>query len=344
VIGAAGALGQRVLAQLVADGDVRRAVALDARPLTAGHAKIEAHLVDVNGEDVRPFLAGADTVVHLPLEGNGRARRGAASPVVEATRRVTAAAAEEGVDHVVALSSATVYGAWPNNPLPLTEEAPLRPNPGFAFAVERAQAEYVLTEWAAAREGRVAGVVRPCTSLGAQTAAVASALAASSGIHRPEEEPPWQFLHVDDLAAAVEAVRRARLDGPVNAAPDGWVAGDTVRRLDGRTSTLSFPRPVARSLARLRWRFQRGPIPAGLEPLTLHPWLVANDRLKAAGWRPRYTNEQAFVAGTQARWWTMLTPKRKQELALGGVGLLVTTATAGSVAGLRRALSGARRA
>jgi hypothetical protein len=53
--------------------------------------------------------------------------------------------------------------------------------------------------------------------------------------------------------------------------------------------------------------------------------LVSNGRLRNAGWNPTVTNEQAFVEGTDAKWWTMLTPKRKQELALGAMtlGLIV---------------------
>jgi hypothetical protein len=41
--------------------------------------------------------------------------------------------------------------------------------------------------------------------------------------------------------------------------------------------------------------------------------------LRAEGWEPTVTNEQAFVEGTDAKWWTMLTPKRRQELALGAM-------------------------
>ncbi|CAB4544187.1 unannotated protein [freshwater metagenome] len=44
---------------------------------------------------------------------------------------------------------------------------------------------------------------------------------------------------------------------------------------------------------------------------------MSNGRLRAEGWVPTVTNEQAFVEGTNAKWWTMLTPKRKQEISLG---------------------------
>ena len=37
--------------------------------------------------------------------------------------------------------------------------------------------------------------------------------------------------------------------------------------------------------------------------------------MKAQGWHPTVTNEQAYVEGTESHWWTMVTPKRRQELA-----------------------------
>ena len=112
---------------------------------------------------------------------------------------------------------------------------------------------------------------------------------------------------------------RDRLDGVYNVAPDGWVAGERVRALAGAVPRLKLPDRVSEVVTNLRWRFQRGPIPPGLRGYTRWPWLVANDKLKAAGWRPTVTNEQAYVEGTEAKWWTMVSPKRRQELALGGM-------------------------
>jgi hypothetical protein len=116
-----------------------------------------------------------------------------------------------------------------------------------------------------------------------------------------------------------------------------------VRALAGARPRLRMPAVVATRLAVLRWRFQRGPIPPGMLPFAAQPWLIANDRLKAAGWRPRRTSEQAYVAGTEAKWWTLLTPQRKQELSLGALAAVL--ALAGTVAAVvtRRALRRSRR-
>ena len=64
------------------------------------------------------------------------------------------------------LSSATVYGAWPDNQIPLTEDSPLRPNPEFAYAVGKAEAERALAEWAEDHPETKVAVLRPAVTVG----------------------------------------------------------------------------------------------------------------------------------------------------------------------------------
>jgi nucleoside-diphosphate-sugar epimerase len=151
-----------------------------------------------------------------------------------------------------------------------------------------------------------------------------------------EDDPPSQYVHLDDLAAAIVISIQQRLDGVFNVAPDGWIAGERVRALSGEGLRLPLPERASEVLSSLRWRFQRGPIPPGLRSYTHEAWVVSNGRLVAEGWRPTVTNEQAYVEGTEARWWTMISPKRRQELALGaGAGLISIVAIIGVVVGRR---------
>lgn len=240
--------------------------------------------------------------------------------------------------HVVLVSSAMVYGAWANNPVPLTEEAALRPDVEFAYARQLGAVEQVVDDWRRARPDRTAAVLRPAVSMAADgTSRVANALAAGMGQRMGEADPPAQFLHLDDLASAVMVAIEQRLDGVYNVAPDGWIAGERVRALAGAVPKVKLPDRVNEVVINLRWRFQRGPIPPGLRSYTRWPWLVANDKLKATGWRPTVTNEQAYVEGTEAKWWTMISPKRRQELSLGGLALLLLTAVLVVVKFVRRA-------
>ncbi|MEO6126437.1 MAG: NAD-dependent epimerase/dehydratase family protein [Ilumatobacteraceae bacterium] len=271
-------------------------------------------------EVASPLDAGRiDIAVHLAAgDHDTRARR--RESVTKGAASLLEAARARDVRHIVLLSSAMVYGAWANNPVPLTEDAALRPDLDFVFARQLASVEQMVDDWRTSAPGRTATVLRPVISMAADgTSSLARALAAGLGQRSGEDDPGAQFVHLDDLAAAVLIATERRLDGVFNVAPDGWVASDRVRALAGSAPKVKLPARVAEVVTRIRWQFQRGPIPPGLRSYTHSPWLVANDRLKQQGWRPLVTNEQAYVEGTEAKWWTMITPKRKQELALGGM-------------------------
>ncbi len=278
----------------------------DGGPTSVGHIAIAVHL-----------SAG---------DHDTRARRG--ESVTSGAASMLELAQAHGVEHIVVVSSAMVYGAWANNPVPLTEDAALRPDLDFVFARQLAAVEQMIDDWRTGAPGRTATVLRPVISMAADgTSSLARALAAGMGQRSGEEDPGAQFLHLDDLASAILLATEQRLDGVFNVAPDGWVDGERVRALAGSTPKIKLPDRASEVVSRIRWRFQRGPIPPGLRSYTKSPWLVANDRLKAAGWQPENSNEQAYVEGTEAKWWTMVTPKRKQELSLGamagaGVGLI----------------------
>ena len=49
-----------------------------------------------------------------------------------------------GVKKIVRPSSSAIYGAWANNPVPLTEDAPLRPSPSYLPAIVDAECERLL--------------------------------------------------------------------------------------------------------------------------------------------------------------------------------------------------------
>ena len=317
--GADSALGERVRRLL--EDDETTVVVLDrsqpAEPTDPARAS--------NGSEPSELPDVADVVVDLGTSDYDRRaeRRESASEFITSS---LAAADRFSADQIVFVSSALVYGAAPNNPKPLTEDAVLRPDVEFVFARQLASAEELVDEWRRAHAGRATCVLRPALSLAAgDSSRLASALVSGLGHRVAEADPPSQFLHLDDLAAAVALAVRDRLDGVFNVAPDGWVAGERVRALSGERPRLPLPERLSEVVAALRWRFQRGPLPPGLRSYTREPWIVSNGRLRAVGWAPTITNEQAYVEATEAPWWTMVSPKRRQELTLGtavlGAGL-----------------------
>ncbi|MGB0113452.1 MAG: NAD-dependent epimerase/dehydratase family protein [Ilumatobacteraceae bacterium] len=320
--GADGTLGRRVADLLRQSG--RRVVVAGGPDSDAG--------VEAGGDLAENPTAGDPVAVVVDLGSSDYDRRAARRESATESAAATLAAADRAdASHVVFVSSALVYGAMTNNPVPLTEDATLRPDVEFVFARQLASAEELVEQWRLSGAGRSTSVLRPAVALSAGgSSRLASALVSGFGRRLAEDDPPSQFLHLDDLAAAIELAVVDRLDGVYNVAPDGWVPGDRVRALSGERPRLPLPERLGEFVAGLRWRLQRGPIPPGLLSYTLEPWVVSNGRLREAGWTPTVTNEQTYVEGTEAPWWTVVSPKRRQELALGGglaaVGVLVAIA------------------
>ena len=316
--GASSSLGRRVTARLAARGIA---------------------VVSVVGGLKHEDFDGVATVVHLAA-GDHDALAARQSSALAGLTELLVGMSKAGVPHLVLLSSAMVYGAWPNNPVPLTEDSALRPDASFVFAHQLAQVEESVDVWRRGAPARRVAVLRPALFMAADNdSSVVRALAAGMGHRHAEDDAPAQFLHLDDLASAVELAVVQDLDGVFNVAPDGWVTGERVRALAGSGPRLRVPDRISDLIAHLSWRFQRGPLPPGLVPYVRHAWLVSNDRLRQTGWRPTVTNEQVYVEGTEAKWWTMLTPKRKQELALGAMVAAILATVVSIAVAVRRSRS-----
>ena len=331
VTGSTGAVGRRVCARLAATGhDV---LGLDRRSSVPPAPGVEIRLVDLAVADLRNLLVEADTVVHL-ASGVTAADLGANTghDRLAVMERLLAAAADVGVEHLVVRSSAMVYGAWPDNPVPLTEDAPVRPCPDFLFAVHRARLEEMATAWAdgggqgsgAGSSGsRILTVLRPAVTVAEERpGGLASVVGAAASIRSDEGEPLGQFLHSDDLADAAVCAVEARHNGPLNVAPDGWIGVDVMAELGGPGPRLRLPGRLAVLVGRVLFAVGLSPAPPGVFPYSVYPWVVSNDRLRDLGWEPSHSNEEAYVAGHEPGILDRMDARARQQASLVGAGIL----------------------
>lgn len=334
ITGAAGTLGQRLISHLLNDASIERLVAIDRVASSHKEPRVEQVVGDLRTLDLAEVVAGVDVLVHLAFVNEldhldadqSRANR-------EITARLLDAAGS--VEHLVIVSSATVYGAWHNNPVPITEAALIRPNPGFAYAVHKAEVERMVSSWRVANQETSVTVLRPAVAVAANDISwLGNHLLAASVIWVGDEDPDWQFLELDDLVSALGVAIDRRLDGAFNVAPDGWLTSEQRRALLGVRPKFRLPEIVAEYGAKLRSR----PLPEGILPYTMHSWVVSNSRLRAEGWTPRISNEEAFVEVDPAPPWASLNAKQKQYLSLAAAGGLLASATTGAVVLLRKYL------
>jgi nucleoside-diphosphate-sugar epimerase len=299
VTGAGGALGSRLVRRLVADGSVKRVVAIDISKgdLDSAPAQVMWRRADVRDPVLRSKFAGVDTVVHLATDRRPDAavdERRALN--VHGTDTVLAAAVAAGVSRVVLLTSAMVYGAHATNPVPLAEDAPLRAEPDLTLVGDWVEMERLAAVAARAHPSVRVIPVRPASVVGPGADAMLPRLfEAPRLLSIKDMSPHWQFCHVDDLLCALEWAATGRVDAAITVGCDGWLDQGDVERISGLRSIV-VPASMAFSTAERLHRIGVLPAPSSELHYLAHPWVVASQRLRDAGWAPEWDNEAALRA------------------------------------------------
>lgn len=326
VTGVSGRAGQRLLRELEADDAVERVVGLDVREPRYRPRSLEFHAVDVGTADLKPLLEDVDVLVHLASRFEPEPDEQVMERVnVEGTRRILDAAAATGIVKTVLVSSAAAYGAREGNPVPLTEDVAVRPNTGYAFAAQKAEAERILADWRDEHPGATTVVLRPAFVLGEDTAPSVRALVLGRLPFRVRgATPETQYLHVDDLVSAVHLAITGDLSGVYNVAADGWMSHEEAAALAGHVPRVSVSADVAERMTARLWRAGVVDLPPGMVPFLVHPCVVASDRLRAAGWTPRHSNAEAVLTCVEGEGGG----GRRAGIALAGTAALAGAAAA----------------
>ena len=339
VTGAASGLGAAVAARLVANPDVGKVLGLDARRGPA--AGVTWRVLDVRDPSLATRLDKVDTLVHLAtdtsLDGD---RREQTELNLRGTQAVLTAAAATGVPRVVLLTSAMVYGALPDNDVPLAEDAPLRAVPDGGLLSDWLEVERLAAQAPRSHPGLQVTVVRPATLVGPGVDSVLTRhFEAPRLLVLRDTSPRWQFCHVDDLASALELAATGAVTGVVTVGCDGWMDQDEVELVSG-LRRIELPSSLAFGTAERLHRLGVLPAPASDLQYVVHPWVVPSTRLLAAGWRPTYDNPTALgLLLEQARGHYALAARRvgRRDATIGAAGAAVAVVgTAALVRAARR--------
>jgi len=261
-----------------------------ARRDLASHPKLVHTRADLCGPQARQALAGCDVLYHLAFHLWRSGRGAGLGPVnIEGTRNVLAAAP----GRVVLASSAAVYGAWPDNPLPLTAAFTPRPNAEVAYAHDKLEAERLCSDAAPTAALRISAVLGPHSDKRVKRSArgYRVAVPAVRGVHQA-----LQFLDEDDAAGALHAAGRSTATGVCNVATADWLSESDIARLaGGRVVRLPLKAVLAASEVAVRLRL----MPFGADraiflngPLALDPSAAAD----ALGWRPTRSSADVLAS------------------------------------------------
>jgi nucleoside-diphosphate-sugar epimerase len=344
VTGAAHGVGELLVRQLASSASVKKVIAIDT--IRGDVPEATWRLVDVREPALVERLAGVDVLVHLALDSSvdhddAKVR----SAQARGTATVLTAAPAAGVSHVVLVTSAMVYGALADNPVPLSEDSELQATADSAWIGDLLEIERLAAQAPRTHPSLLVTVLRPAALVGHGVDTIftrhfeAPRLLAVKG-----SRTCWQFCHVDDLLSAVELVvsggLRASADDSGDQVPSGhqvlavgsagWLEQEEVERVTGKRH-IELPSSVAFGTAERLHRL--GVTPAGSSDLQflVHPWVVEPTRLANAGWRAAYDNESALA---------VVVAESAGRLAIGGHRLGRRDAAAGAAVGATVALVG----
>jgi len=300
ITGGSGYIGSRLVELLSRRDDAESIVICDVRPPRMHRPRTEFVRLDVRDrEGVRTALEQTrpDALVHLaflldPIHDDALMY----DIDVNGTHNVLEAAAAAGTPQVLVTSSAVAYGAFPDNPEPLTEDDPVRGVASYNYARDKTECDRLCQLWAERHRDRTMTIVRPCIVLGpnVDNSLVRIWTKAPAQFDVGNLDNRVQFVHEDDVVEAISKLLDGGHGGAYNVAGDGLMSYRECAELIG-LPIRKIPVKALRALAKTSWKLRQAEAPAGQIEFALYPWIVSNEKLKRTlDWRPRYSSREAF--------------------------------------------------
>ena len=307
ITGGSGYIGGRLI-ELLTRQDDAEVLNLDIRPPSIPRPRTRFIRMDVRDRGMRALVEAEtpDALVHLAFVLNPIRDEHAMYDIdVNGTQNVLDAASAAGTPQLLVASSTTAYGAWPDNPVPLTEEDPVRGMPGYEYARDKTEIDRLCQLWAAQHPDRTMTIVRPTIVFGPNVDNYIVRFWTTSPFFPllDGNDPDWQFVHEEDVVYAISRLVSERRGGIFNLTADGTIKLSEAARLAG-LKTRRMPTKVYRRIATAAWRMRlpRVEAPPGQIDFILYPWIASNEKLKAElGWTPRYTSRETFVETMRAK-------------------------------------------
>ena len=234
VTGAAGALAQQVIHRLRKTCQI---VAVDFRKETYHSDDIPSYKLDYNKRVFEDLFKTYkfDYVIHLGrIQSSEETMQRRYNANVLGTQKLMDLSHKYGVRHVLILSTFHVYGADAYNPALIDESAPLKAAELTQDLVDSVELENLANIYLWKYPDLNITILRPCNIVGPGVNNTISRLLSSN---RPPcllgFSPVMQFIHIEDMADAIELAHKKHKRGVYNVAPKDWVAFQEALSLAG---------------------------------------------------------------------------------------------------------------
>jgi UDP-glucose 4-epimerase len=301
ITGSSGYVGTRMTRWLLERDPEARIIGFDVRPPRVESDRLEFHNMDVRDPKLGATLVGrgVTTLLHFafildPLYDEQEMH----DIDIGGTRNVLAALQHAKIDHLIATSSTTAYGALADNPPLLDEDDPPRATPDFVYAYDKRLMDDMLHEFARHSPAIKVCVIRPCIVLGPNVSnyIAASLVAQPVATLLDGRNPEIQFIHEDDLVRMIGLCVEQRAAGAYNAVGEGTLTTRDAARLQGkRVVPLPYMAVYGIVWALQKTRALDFSMPPGILEFFRNPWVASGEKARRElGFVPKYSSQQCF--------------------------------------------------
>jgi UDP-glucose 4-epimerase len=214
---------------------------------------------------------------------------------VRGTKQLLDHCVHHGVQQLVLLSSSYVYGAFPENPYYIDEDAPLSASRSYPEIRDLVELDTLATAFLWRYPHIRTCVLRPVNVLGYYTHSMIGQYLRQRWVPTVMGfDPMMQFLHEEDLSEAIALTLQHGLQGVFNVTGPGEVPLHTAIRETGGTA-VPMPEPLMRPLFDRLFRLGLISYPAGAIDYLKFPVTLAGQRfIEATNFRCLFGLEETF--------------------------------------------------
>ncbi|MFX0170819.1 MAG: NAD-dependent epimerase/dehydratase family protein [Candidatus Hodarchaeota archaeon] len=218
---------------------------------------------------------------------------------IEGTKNTLVQTNKANIDYFLHTSSTLCYGAYPDNPYPLTENDQLRGNKNFHYSHHKTLAEQLLDEFEKSCEMKI-GRIRPSPILSGDLNSYVSEILRGGwrtffSLPYPNKDTHIQFLHISDVLKGFQIMLEHRLGGPYNLTPDYDVKVGEIPEIL-RKRGLRIPYRVLKILLWFQWKLRLSQVPPAYLDFVAYPYVASNQKLRKYGFLPEYSTKEALTS------------------------------------------------
>jgi len=297
ITGISGYIGKLLAARLARDSNAR-VIGIDLKA-PDGLENIVFHNSDIRDPGLADLLRAevVDTLIHLAFythpEGDAKE---ASSVNIEGTENILHALVSAGIKKFVMSSSAAAYGSHPDNPVPMREGDPLRPNEYFYYSWHKAEQERLAKEVLRDRPDIKTIILRPCVLLGPHiNNPTGDSLRQKILIYPKGEAPQIQLIDEDDAVEAFYLAATCDGEGIFNVTGEGTLTYPELAQTLNKKMVL-LPFGLLARLATFAKLLSLSPVSATTLRFIQNPIVIDGSRFqKHFGFKPKHNQQQILL-------------------------------------------------